>query len=255
MEKLKAIIIDDEERARRVLSSILEEYCSDDIEVISDCENVPMGVLEINRKNPDVVFLDIEMPDYSGFELLEFFKEVDFEIIFVTAFNKYAVKAFEVSAVDYLLKPVKIDQLEAAVGKLKEKLNYLSMYDRLELLKTNIETEKIKKIAVPVSDGFVLIKIDEISNIDADGSYSRLHLIDGTNMLVSKKLIYFEDLLSNQVNFFRTHRSHLINLAMVKKYSRHESEVVMENKHRIKVAREKKVTFEDSIKEYTAGNL
>jgi two-component system LytT family response regulator len=195
------------------------------------------------------------MPDYPGFELLDFFKDVDFEIIFFTAYNKYAVKAFEVSAVDYLLKPVKIEQLENAVNKLQEKLNFLSMYDRLELLKTNIETDKIKKIAIPVSDGFVLIKINEISHVDADGSYSRLHLIDGTNMMVSKKLIYFEDLLANQEHFHRVHRSHLINLALVKKYNRHESEITMENNHKIKVARDKKVDFEESIKNYTAKNL
>ncbi len=253
-QKIKAIIIDDEERARRVLSSMLEEFCSEEIEVVSLCENVPQGVLEINRKKPDVVFLDIEMPDYSGFELLEFFKDVGFEIIFVTAYNKYALRAFEVSAVDYILKPVQIDQLENAVNKLQDKLK-LTMYDRLELLKTNLQTEKIKKIAVPVSDGLVLVKVNEISHIDADGSYSTLHLKDGANMLVSKKLKYFEDLISNQKNFYRVHRSHLINIEFVKKYNRHESEVSLENNKIIKVARDNKVEFEEKLKIYTQQNV
>ncbi len=246
---MKAIIIDDEERARRVLSTMIEEYCHE-IEVVSCCENVPQGVLEINRKKPDVVFLDIEMPDYSGFELLEFFKDVDFEIIFVTAYNKYALRAFEVSAIDYILKPVRIDQLENAVEKLKNKLQ-LTMGDRLDVLKTNLQTEKVKKIAVPVSNGLILIKINEISHIDADGSYAILHLIDGENMLVSKKLKYFEDLLSDQDNFYRVHRSHLINIEYVKKYNRHESEILLENQQKIKVARDNKVEFEEKIKTYT----
>lgn len=248
--KIKAIIIDDEERARRVLSSMLEEYCSD-VEVVSLCNNVPQGVLEINRKKPDVVFLDIEMPDYSGFELLEFFKDVDFEIIFVTAYNKYALRAFEVSAVDYILKPVRIDQLENAISKLQNKLR-LTMVDRLELLKINLQSERIKKIAVPVSDGLILIKVNEISHIDADGSYSTIFLVDGSNMLVSKKLKYFEDLLSNQNNFYRIHRSHLINIEYVKKYNRHDSEISLENNQRIKVARDNKVAFEELIKSYNS---
>lgn len=252
-QKFKAIIIDDEERARSVLSSMLKEYCSDTIEVVSLCANVPQGVLEINRKNPDVVFLDIEMPDYSGFELLGFFKDVDFEIIFVTAYNKYALRAFEVSVVDYILKPVRIDKLETAVEKLQTKLQ-LRMFDRLELLKTNLQSDKIKKIAVPVSDGLILVKVDEISHIDADGSYVKLHLNDGTNMFVSKKLKYFEDLLSNQYNFYRVHRSHLINIEFIKKYNRHESLVMLENNYKIKVARDNKVEFEERVKKYTQQN-
>jgi two-component system LytT family response regulator len=250
-EKLKAIIIDDEERARRVLSTMLKEFCSDSIEVVSQCSNVPQGVLEINRNNPDVVFLDIEMPDYSGFELLDFFKDVDFEIIFVTAYNKYALKAFEVSAVDYILKPVRIDQLEAAVAKLHGKYT-MRMYDRLKLLKTNLQSD-IKKIAIPVSDGLVLVKVNEISHFVADGSYSKVHLMDGTNMLVSKKLKYFEDLLENQSNFYRIHRSYLVNLDFIKKYNRHESEVSLENNIQIKVSRDQKVKFEEMIKNYTNG--
>lgn len=125
------------------------------------------------------------------------------------------------------------------------------MGDRLELLKTNLQTEKIKKIAVPVSDGLILIKVNEISHIDADGSYAKLYLIDGSNMLVSKKLKYFEDLLSNQEIFYRIHRSHLINISFVKKYNRHESEITLENNQTIKVARDNKVEFEGIIKTYT----
>ncbi|MCT4664607.1 MAG: LytTR family DNA-binding domain-containing protein [Flavobacteriales bacterium] len=250
-QRIKAIIIDDEERARRVLSSMLEEYCADKIEVIGQCANVPQGVLEINRKNPDVVFLDIEMPDYSGFELLDFFKEVDFEIIFVTAYNQYALQAFEVSAVDYILKPVRIDQLEKAVDKLFSKQS-IQMKERLDLLKTNLQSEN-SKIAVPVSDGLILLKVCEISHLIADGSYSKIFLKGGEEMLVSKKLKYFEELLANQHNFYRIHRSSIINMEFVVKYNRHESEVTLENGIGVKVSRDQKSKFEERIKRFTNG--
>lgn len=134
----------------------------------------PDGVLAINRNKPDVVFLDIEMPDYSGFELLDFFRDVDFEIIFTTAYSQYALKAFEVSAVDYLLKPIQISKLEASIEKLKKKLNVVTMQKRLELLKENLKEETIKKIVLPVSDGHLFVNIDHIINFNADGAYTKV---------------------------------------------------------------------------------
>jgi len=246
-DTIKAIIIDDEERARRLLSTALSEHC-DDIEVIALCANVPEGVLAINKEKPDVVFLDIEMPDYSGFELLGFFREVDFEIVFVTAYNQYAVQAFEVSAIDYILKPIRIDKLESAVAKLRTKLASATMYDRLETLKSNLASDKIAKIAVPVSDGLIFVKTDDISHVEADGSYAKLWLTNGSNLLVSKKLKYFEELLINQDNFYRVHRSHLVNMANIQKYDRHESLVILENGTKVKVARDSKTAFESQLK-------
>jgi len=241
--KIKAIVIDDEARARRLLTSTLQEYC-EDVEVIAEAENVPNGVLEINKHKPDVVFLDIEMPEYSGFELLGFFREVDFEIIFVTAYNQYAIKAFEVSAVDYLLKPVRIDTLNKAIDKLKTKLNVTSMFDRLSTLKANMHTGQIEKIAIPVSDGLVFVKVEDISHLEADGSYCKVFLLDGSNLLVSKKLKYFEDILAQRDNFYRAHRLFLLNLDGITKYNRHDSILILENGTKIKVARDKKTELE-----------
>ncbi len=246
-QKIKALIIDDEERARRVLTNMINEFCPD-IEIVGDCENVPQGVLEINRKKPDVVFLDIEMPDYSGFELLEFFRDVDFEIIFVTAYSKYAIQAFEVSAIDYILKPIQINQLEKAISKLKNKLHLATMFDRLQTLKDNLKSDKIQKIAIPVSDGLIFVKVDEISHIDADGSYSKIWFTAGSNILVCKKLKYFEELLDTTDYFYRVHRSHLVNIQYINKYSRHESMITLDNNQNIKVARDKKVQFEEKLK-------
>ncbi|PCJ64985.1 MAG: DNA-binding response regulator [Bacteroidetes bacterium] len=247
-ETIKAIIIDDEERARRLLSTTLTDHCSE-IEVLAQCENVPEGVLAINRLKPDVVFLDIEMPEYTGFELLDFFREVDFEIIFVTAYSEYAIQAFEVSAIDYILKPIRIDKLETAVERLKSKLSSTTMFDRLETLKTNLASDYIEKIAVPVSDGLIFIKVNEISYIEADGSYAKLQLINGSNMLISKNLKFFKDLLKNQNHFYRVHRSHLLNMHTIQKYNRHESLVILENGTKIKVARDHKSSFETALKD------
>ncbi len=117
---IKALIVDDEEKARVTLSSLLTEYCPD-IFIVAQCNNVPDAVIDINKNNPDVVFLDIEMPDYNGFELLDFFKEITFEIVFVTAYSQYAINAFEISAIDYILKPVELEALKNAIEKVKKK--------------------------------------------------------------------------------------------------------------------------------------
>ncbi len=250
-KKIKAIIIDDELRARRVLSNMIEEY-TPEIEIIGLCENVPKAVLEINKKRPDVVFLDIEMPEYSGFELLDFFREIDFEIIFVTAYSEYAIKAFEVSAIDYILKPVRIDKLENAVKKLKNKvtnkLRLSSINKRLDTLKTNLESNDLKKIAIPVAEGLIFIKTDDISFINAEGSYCKIWLSNNTSIFVSKKLKYFEEILINKSNFYRLHRSFLVNIHKIKKYNRRESVVIMENENKIRVSRDKKAVFEQKLK-------
>ena len=131
---IKAIIIDDEDRARNTLASFIKQFCPE-VEIIASVANVPAGVIAINQHRPQLVFLDIEMPEYNGFELLNFFRDVDFEIIFVTAYHEYTLKAFEVSAVDYLLKPVDIDKLKAAVEKAVTFLNNQDMQQSIDLFK------------------------------------------------------------------------------------------------------------------------
>lgn len=244
--KIRGIIIDDELRSRRLLANMINEYCPE-IEIVAQCENVPSGVIEINKLQPDVLFLDIEMPDYSGFELLDFFKQVDFEIIFVTAYSEHAIRAFEVSAIDYLLKPVQIDLLERATEKLKIKLAGSNAKHRLEVLKENLRSKEITKIAVPVNDGLIFIKTSDITHINADGAYASLFTADGQSLLVSKKLKYFEDMLKEHQKFFRIHRSHLINTDFLTKYNRHESRVILENNVELPLARNSKSVFEALI--------
>ncbi|HRD38758.1 MAG TPA: response regulator, partial [Bacteroidia bacterium] len=166
MENIRAIIIDDEERAKTSLKLLLNEYCKN-IDVVGLYSNVPEGVLAINKHKPKIVFLDIEMPEYNGFELFNFFREIDFEIIFVTAYNEFALKAFEFSAVDYLLKPVDIDKLKGAVKKASSKINSIETLYKFELLKETFNSQQFNKIALPVSDGLSFINTDEITYLEA----------------------------------------------------------------------------------------
>lgn len=247
MEKIKAIIIDDEERGRNTLSSLVGVYC-DDVEIIATCSNVPEGVIAINKYKPDLVFLDVEMPVYNGFELLNFFSEVNFEIIFVTAYSDYAIKAFEVSAVDYLLKPVEIDQLKSAVEKFELRMSQRNSQNRLELLKDVLSNDDIKRIAVPVSNGLEFIDLSELVLLEAEGAYTWVHLNNGEKFLVSKKLKFFEDLLVGREIFYRPHRSHLIHLNYIKKYLKGEGTIIMEGKQIVSISRDKKTEFEERLR-------
>lgn len=245
---LKAIIIDDEEGARFTLSTLLEEYCPN-ISIIAQCSNVPEGVLAINKHTPDIVFLDIEMPEYNGFELVEFFKNVDFEIIFVTAYSQYAIRAFEVSAVDYLLKPVEIEQLQAAVEKASQKRSQANIMQRLDLMKSTYNGDEIKKIALPMSDGLMFVDVSEIVLFEADRAYTHVFLKNGSKITVSKPMRTFEDILENRQFIFRPHRSHLININYIKKYVRGDGMIFMDNGVALPVSRERKQEFEALLKE------
>lgn len=248
MEFIKAIIIDDEERARNTLSSLLLNYCPE-ICVLATCANVPDGVLAINKHKPDVVFLDIEMPDYNGFELLGFFREIDFDIIFVTAYSEYAIKAFEISAVDYILKPIDIDQLKNSVEKLKQKKLHSQMQEQIELLKESYKGDDIRKIALSMSNGLTFVEVSEIVLLEADGAYTTFYMKNGQRILVSKKLKFYEDILSNRAYFFRTHRSYFINVNYIRSYSRSENAILMENEFSVTISRDRKQEFEALLKE------
>lgn len=249
---MKAIIVDDEERARRSLETLLHANCPQ-LQVVEQCSTVPKAVLAIKQHKPELVFLDIEMPEFSGFELVSFFDTVDFEIVFVTAYSEYALQAFECSAVDYLLKPVQVDKLQAAVKKATERVTTHNMKQRLEVLQQNLQNEEFSKIAVPVSNGLLFIEVKNLMLLEADGAYTHVHLNDGSKLLVSKKLRFFEDMLANRKNFFRIHRSHLINLNFVRKYNRLESFIEMDNGATMPVSKERKKEFEECFAEIRIG--
>lgn len=239
---LKAVIIDDEAKARRILTSFIEEYCLG-VTVIGDAPDVVQGVKLIQKENPDIVFLDIEMPGYNGFQLLEFFDEINFEVIFVTAYSEFALKAFQVSAVDYLLKPLQIDQLIKAVEKAEKIRGSSLIKERLETLKLNLEENKIKKIVVPVSEGSLFIDVKDITHLKAEGSYVNIFLKDGNKILVSKNIKDYENQLTEQEGFIRTHRSFLVNINYIKSISPDSSEASLTSGAVICIARERKNYF------------
>lgn len=248
MNNIDAIIIDDEERARDTLFSLLDMYCPG-INIVAKCPSVPEGVIAINNLRPKLVFLDIEMPEYNGFELLNFFRDIDFEIIFVTAYNDFALKAFEVSAVDYILKPVDIDKLKNAVEKAEKRIFSGLQNNKFDVLKETYKTQQFNKIALPVSEGLFFVDIMDIVYLEADGSYTEVWMKDGNKYTVSKKIKFFEDVLVYRPTFFRSHRSYIVNINFIKKYSKSDNALILDNGKVIVISRDRKSEFEKQLKD------
>lgn len=240
---IRSIIVDDELKSRESLKILLEDFC-ENVEVKALCQNVEEGLLAIAEHKPDVIFLDIQMQRETGFDLLTKIKSVNFEVIFTTAYSEYAIKAFKFSAIDYLLKPIDIEELKKALGKVERKLNG-SFSQRLEQLIENLKPAQQQnyKLALPTSDGLVFIKINDIVYCEASSNYTQIFCLDGKKYLVSRTLKEYEDILIEQ-NFFRIHNSYLINLGCIKKYVRGEGGyVVMSNDVSLDVSKRKKESF------------
>ena len=187
MIKINAILVDDEINARENLRFLLNDFCQQ-INILAEATNVNEAILLIREHKPQVVFLDVQMPQKSGFKLLEAFKEINFQVIFVTAFDNYAIQAFQVAAIDYLLKPIDISLLKNAVDKLTNNILKENSIKRLNLLKEN--KTKINKIAIPYKSDYVIVNLCDIYCIEADRMYSKIHLNNNKIFLVSKKLSF-----------------------------------------------------------------
>lgn len=216
---LKAILIDDEKIARETLEAYLKKYCPK-IEVLALCENIQKGLIAIELHQPDVVFLDVEMPFGNAFDLLEQCKNINFETIFVTAFSHYALKALNQSASYYLLKPIDITELIKAVEKIadaKEKKNWNNSHTQLlvENLKTTQKTKH--KIALPLLEGFEFVQIQDIIRCQANDNFTDVILKDGRKLMICRTLKFYEELLSEN-GFVRIHKSHLVNIAFAIRY-------------------------------------
>jgi len=240
---LKSIIIDDEYDAVNFIESLITEYCPE-IEVIGKAHSAREGIKVIRDMNPDLVFLDVEMPHGSGFDLLANFPKKTFDVIFITAFNHYAIKAIKFSAVDYILKPINIKEFIDAVQKVIKTRDIKKDKDlNFEALFENLRSALPSKLAIPTSDGMEYLNTKEIIRIEADRSYSQFFLTDGRKFLVSRNLKEYQELLSDR-NFFRTHNSHLVNLDHVKKYYRHDGGYIeMINGSTVAISRNKKDLF------------
>lgn len=215
---MKAIIIDDEKRARMNLTILLEEYCPQ-ITVLADCDNLPNGVKAIRKYQPDVVFLDIEMPGHSGLELLDFFdeSEVEFSIIFTTAYNEYAIQAFRFSAIDYLLKPISPDELVQAVNRLEKHILKIEGYKNLQ---RQLRNDNWERIAVPSGNLLLFLDLKNIMYIKGEGAYSEVVMGDNSRQVVSRNLKNFEDIICVNPQFVRAHKSFIVNMAYAKAYNK-----------------------------------
>ena len=245
MDKVRAILVDDEESARDVLENLLRRFCPD-VKLIAKCENVLQAVEIIQKEQPDLVFLDIEMPNYAGYEIVNFFTEIKFEIIFVTAYDQYAIRAFEIAAIDYLLKPIDIERLKLAVSRVMERSNFEQQAQRLSLLSNSLESKELKKIAISDKGMQFILTVEKIVAIEAMESYSIIHTTDKKHT-VSKNLKHFETLFEGLPQFIRVHKSWLINKEYLKHYSRSELSIQLSNGLVAKLSKYKKAEFEAAI--------
>jgi len=240
---IKTLIVDDESDAVNFISTIIREYCPK-LEIVGTANSAKEGIRIIQEKQPGLVFLDVEMPHGTGFDLLAQFPNKMFDVIFITAFNQYAIKAIKFSALDYILKPINISEFIAAVDKVLEKRSVSTNPNNsfAELLE-NLKTILPAKLAIPTAEGMEYLNTKEIIRLEADRNYCWFYLLDGKKHLVCRNLKEYQDLLSDN-NFFRPHNSHLINLEKVKKYVRQEGGYIeMVDGSQIPISRTKRDLF------------
>lgn len=239
---IQAIIIDDEAKSRDTLSRMLAKYCPH-AHVVGMANSVESGYELILNTRPDLVFLDVEMPPYTGFDLLKKFDDISFEVIFTTAFDKYAINAIKFCALDYLLKPIDIEELILAIDKMRKRNSQQNIDERLVHLLKNVQGNKNNKIAIPTQEGLEFVASDQIVRCEAQGSYTLLFMKDNKQVLSSRTLKEFESLLISQ-GFYRIHHTHLINLDYIQKYHKgNGGYVVIKDGISIPVSRRKKDDF------------
>lgn len=248
---MNAIIVDDEPDGIRTLQKLLEYNCPE-VTVAATCTNASAAIEQLHLHQPDIMFLDIRMPGKSGFDLLEAIPVKNFEVIFVTAHNEYMLRALQLSAVDYLMKPVDEERLIEAVSRIKQRKNVKGQTVRTDILLHNLNKSALPvemRICLPTQKGFSVIKLEEIVYCEAQRSYTLFRLTNNKTMVISKPLADYEKLLSDTI-FLRIHKSCLINLMHVREYTRGEGgTVLMSNGMEIEVARRKKEQFLLKIKE------
>ncbi len=238
---IRSIIIEDEKRSRDTLRELLKRFCKN-VEIVAEVDGYKSGIEAIKKHKPDVIFLDIQMPDGSGFKLLEDIDEIDFEIIFTTAYDQFAIKAIKYSALDYLLKPIVPEELINAIKKIEKNKQIHTINKNIKVLLDNINTpeEEPKKIVLSTSDKIHVIKTDEIIRCESDNYYTRFFFTNGNQLLISKTLKENDELLSAH-NFIRPHKSHLINTKFIKNFNRNEGGfIVMTDDSKIPVSRRKR---------------
>lgn len=242
----RAILVDDEASARDILTDLLSRFCPE-INLIGAFDNLPEAVEFIKQEKPELVFLDIELPNYAGYEIVSFFEEINFEIIFVTAYNQYALKAFEVSAVDYLLKPIDIERMKRAVKRFMDRSELKNLQKSYGALKDNLLSPKLTKIVIPHGGDQKIILIQHIVAFEAKEAYTRIHTLHEGRFMVSRNLKHFETMLEGNGTFFRTHKSWLIQTNHLLSYSKSDLTIQLQQGIEAKLSKYKKADFEEQI--------
>ncbi len=243
---IKCVIIDDEADARFMLSNIINKNFKDQLQIVAEADSIPDGIKIIEKHTPDVVFLDIRMREGTGFDLLEKIENKNFEVIFVTAFDQYAIKAFQFSALGYLMKPIKIKELKQVVEILHN--HFINQKEnvtkRLKVLIENYgDDRKIKKLVIPNMEGFKVVAIEDIIRLEGDRNYTNFILLENKKITSTKTLGEYETLLS-EFGFFRIHQSTLVNLRHVKGYVKGDGgSVEMADGKQVQVSRHRKANF------------
>jgi two-component system LytT family response regulator len=239
---MKAVIVDDEKDSRQILANYLAKYCPD-VQVCGFGESVSTGLEAIQKSQPDIVFLDIEMPYGNGFDLLDKVGDVTFETVFVTAFDNYAIQALNQSAAYYLLKPIDIDELIKAVEKIKQERASEDYTGHARVLLDNLRSKSPQKIMLPTLEGFEIVDIHTILYCEAEDNFTRFFFESGVPLLICRTLKYFEDVLGVH-RFLRIHRSYLINPDHVVRYAKGKGgSVTMKNSQELEISPNKKKDF------------
>ncbi|HFA49285.1 MAG TPA: response regulator transcription factor [Bacteroidetes bacterium] len=241
MKKITSIIVDDEQDSRETLRNYVGKYCPQ-VSLLSECANIQEAKVAILKYAPQLVFLDIEMPHGNAFDLLEQWGEIDFQIIFITAYSQYAVQAFNLSAAHYILKPVDIEELEKAVATVEQLIFKKEKLSRANILLENMAAlnSQNRKLVLPLMEGFEVVKMSEILYCEAQDNFTCFYFLNGKKSLICRSLKFYETALS-ELGFCRIHRSHIVNLEYVKRYVKGKGgSVILENGKEILVSNNKK---------------
>lgn len=248
---IRCVLIDDEKNALEMMEWLLKTYCPE-VEIAAMCNSSEQGITAINKYKPDIVFLDIEMPNMNGFDMLEKFDKLFFDVVFCTAYDQFAIKAFKYSALNYLLKPVDPNDLKATIKRIEEKKSAPSREQFDLLLQTMKQNNKAtpQRIALTTGDGLIFVPTADIIYCEAESNYTNVVLTSGKKILVSKVLKDIEEVLSG-ADFYRVHSSFLININRIKKLVRGEGGyIIMDNDDAVSISRSKRQEFMEKFEKF-----
>ena len=244
---ITALIIDDEARSRKLLRDLLAIHCPE-VEVLGEAADVAEGIKGIQLHAPQLVFLDVQMPDGTGFDLLRKLPAISFRVVFITAHEKYAIEAFRFSALDYILKPVSPPDVKRAVQKASETLVLSNLQLQIQTLMSNLN-QSPEKIVLKTMDSIFVIRLEEIARLEADGNYTTFYLTDGRKQVVSRRMKSYEEMLPRN-QFFRTHNSHLINLKCFREFNKREDLAILDDGSEVPVSTRRKQGLFDRLEAF-----